>query len=380
VFRYGEEARLRLLEVVHLLRPGLATGGCLTAFLARFPLDDCSRLFVVFWFPQIANTLITTRGLSLTHHTAPIRLQSTYIDLLLHMLEQSPSPERPSASPLVALRSYRQEAAISSFSSNLPSTTRARLSMEACSQAFELRVRLHRGRTVLSSLLYLAGALLFLCGSIVNLRLLSSLRYSTGSRLFLIGCSAFLLAAGLDVVDVYSQYRHQVTVPEMCACPFNTTTNGGPRNHHVHVLAPFMVFFLGATTLFCGAITFLPELNLSASYGTFFFLAGNLIYILGSVWSLCILYYKPASISKRTKALLICTKIDYILGATLFIAGGQLSLWGAETATTGSILWIVGSLCFVAGATIGMHLTYGGLLMRRRLSSSAWPIRLCWER
>jgi hypothetical protein len=108
-----------------------------------------------------------------------------------------------------------------------------------------------------------------------------------------------------------------------------------------------LLLYLGGGFLFSlGSFLFLSYDAMILLTGIWVFRFGSIHYITGSG---LLIYFLP---SPRAKCKVIAT-LSYMIGSTLFIAGGIVSQFGGPAVTFATI-WTIGSVAFTAGASINL--------------------------
>jgi len=214
------------------------------------------------------------------------------------------------------------------------------------------RPRAYWGRTMLSSLLYFVGSVLYLSASITILPFLDIDAYP-GDVMFLVGSMAFVLAAIVDVYDARESLRRDPVPP-----PGPLPCHRFPKK--VETLIQCYLFLLGANLFLIGSVLYMPQTGLKGMYGTFVFRAGSCTYITAALYGLMMVFFPHVPTPVPINPLAVSVSVQYMCGSTLFITGGQFFV---ETDfTIGAWIWVVGSILFTSGSITGLYVTWTGLV------------------
>jgi len=169
---------------------------------------------------------------------------------------------------------------------------------------------------------------------------------------YLVGSIAYFLAAVLDVYDSDKSRRL-----EPVARPSNLPFYRFDVKTETLILC--RIFLFGAGFFLVGSVLYMPETGLPGYYGTFVFRGGSITYISGSCYGLFVLFYPVNHSDSKVNFYAVLTKLQYMVGSSLFIIGGELFM--RLEFRLGAIVWIIGSVLFSTGSLTGLWLTWSAL-------------------
>jgi hypothetical protein len=200
----------------------------------------------------------------------------------------------------------------------------------------------------LSSLLYLVGCVLLVPAGFY---LGQSEHYQLSIILYIIACSSLTIAAFVDIVPAMRRVKTDAEGKDAEMLVIDHEEENGKWLNNL-VICIFYV--LGGIFFLLGSVLYYPTIA-ENTLGTWIFRTGSICYTIGSFLSLHNIwnpYFKGKENVKITCTTIMftLTLVFYIIGSSLYIAGGILS----QLDKSGVVdTWIAGAFFFSAGAICG---------------------------
>ncbi|MGX1096773.1 YrhK family protein [Amorphus sp. MBR-141] len=197
----------------------------------------------------------------------------------------------------------------------------------------------------LNAIVYEAGGLVFIAGSICFFPALSAWA-DTGAWTFFAGSLLYLLVTGHDMAELVRHHRHR----------------GAPADVWEKLEFWAGASYLAGTLLFVvGSVLFLSSVGLTTA-GAWCFIAGSLLFVAGAVINVLQIVQADDLV---TLQLMNLTALTFVVGSVLFAVASIPYLWdfaseGDSRTLDGFLAWqyLVGSGLFFAGGLINYRRAY----------------------
>jgi hypothetical protein len=201
------------------------------------------------------------------------------------------------------------------------------------------------------ALFYLFGCGLLVPGSIY---LKSPEDLKLAILLYIIACSFLTLAAVIDAVAAHLN-KPKIGI-ENLTIKFNQEELKPDNSAQIHFIITIF-YSLGGILFLTGSVLYWPDFENGdlPNIGTWVFRFGSCCYLVGSFMSIYSIFRKPFEKTFcHVNMLWLYVLLQYIVGALLFIVGGILSQLKMDFSVE---TWIIGSILFTGGATLGILIT-----------------------